>query len=770
MSSEDLPSLPIVSSGSSSSCSTPSLNPAQVQLLQTLKDNLFKIDNDQESDSGGDETGSNSFSSTNSTFPVMVKILSDDISILPHDLISFFEFKDQAISQTSIIPVSLKSQLDQFLTKLTRQLNIEYELNYDKFISHPGVVFIKNISPDLIIDNSQLSSFEIDEINDSITITDKTNKFIKFLNDNVSFKSFNNLKIFNFKNQPNSSSSNSSLNSGQNTSNIINNNYSYAIVKFDNYLDVDYLLQNLNKPVPSNQSNIFNHKSTIPLFVNRYINKRERNKQQHQHQLHHHHHHHKTPHHNQDMDNNQNLNTASFDLIIVENLFKFLPNQDKITKSEFQSFIDVFKQFNPQIEFIHFPINNESNNITDKDAYELVYNFGYFKFIHSPNLIELTLKILYYLNDLTWEQFINFKMKDHKDSDLLYHTPNLEPIENGIKINIVQHKHNHLLTQSISTSTSSNPVTLYLNDLSDLIVSPYSLPNLSSVLLRFINYQDTNIYVNNLSILFKNDDDLWKLFWKNFGSIKSATIIKPNFYNNKDESSSTKYGRIGFIFYEHFKMSIKAMLLTNNKSISIQSGSRKQTYLIQSCFAIQKPNFKYSSSSNIHSSSSGNALNLSSSSSSSNSFHFQQSQSQLSSHQQVQQQQGQSSQQSIQPPHRRVSQDHSQQQFQFQQRPSLIVAHPTQQPPPLPQGYSYMYIPQYPNAAQPPPPDHQYPSLQPPPMPTYFYQLPPSPTSYAHNPAGMSNHSPTYNYYQNSYDYFYQHPSEENEDKDEDTF
>ena len=84
---------------------------------------------------------------------------------------------------------------------------------------------------------------------------------------------------------------------------------------------------------------------------------------------------------------------------------------------------------------------------------------------------------------------------------------------------------------------------------------------------RSLNYQETNIYVNNLPIVFNNDDCTWESFWSQFGIIKSAKIIKPQFYHEYEDDH--KSGKIGFVFYKTFKMAIRAILMTNNKVVNV---------------------------------------------------------------------------------------------------------------------------------------------------------------------------------------------------------
>ncbi|EGW33859.1 uncharacterized protein SPAPADRAFT_59229 [Spathaspora passalidarum NRRL Y-27907] len=191
-----------------------------------------------------------------------------------------------------------------------------------------------------------------------------------------------------------------------------------------------------------------------------------------------------------------------------------------------------------------------------------------------------TLRILYYLNKLTWDEFIKFdtynlsplsKDEDEEDQEI-------KGKGNTVSITIAQHKHNHYLY--------TNANNFYLSMGKNSMVS-ISYPNPMYVLTQYarnLNYQETNIYVNNLPVVFNNDDEVWEQFWKQFGDIKSAKIIKPQFYHHEEENAS-KSGKIGFIFYKTFKQAIRAVLLTNNRVVNID---KFNPILIQSSFAIQK--------------------------------------------------------------------------------------------------------------------------------------------------------------------------------------
>ncbi|CAI5756141.1 unnamed protein product [Candida verbasci] len=473
--------------------------------------------------------------------------------------------------------------------------SVEYQLDYSKFISHPGILFIKNLSTNLMFN---------DEEAEVITITKEESNpshvLFQFLLNNSLFRSLNEVKIFS------NTSGNDSINSS-----------SFAIVKFDNYLDVEILIEKFNKHTP----NIFNNNQNIPLFLNKYLNKRERFQNSNL-----------SPSNNQTPVTNSSRNNSipsstsnneNFNLIILENLINFLPKQFTIEK--FKKFLDKFKQFNNQIDSIYFPIFdkqpqqvNENEGLNDSTIN--CFDFGYIKFTNNENLMDSTLKILYYLNELTWDDFMDFDTErvpplianevEKDDANELD-----DAKQNRILLTIAQHKHNHYLFSFF------NNFYLSLNSDSNLKTKiEITYPNPIYIIDNFfrnLNYQETNIYVNNLPIVFNNDDLTWECFWKQFGAIKSAKIIKPQFYHeNEDESKS---GKIGFIFYKNFKMAIKSILMTNNKIVNFNdkdlNNKSMNPIIIQSSFAIQKLNNNNSSSAKSTTSSSANSTSTTQSSS-----------------------------------------------------------------------------------------------------------------------------------------------------------
>ncbi|KAL6454304.1 hypothetical protein SBY92_003766 [Candida maltosa Xu316] len=404
--------------------------------------------------------------------------------------------------------------------------------------------------------------------------------------DNCTFKSSEEVKIFN---NDNNNASTTPLSA-------------FAIVKFSNHLDVDILIKKYNKYIP----NIFNNNTSVPLFLNKYLNRKERfvppssssSSSSSSTTA-------ATSMSSMSTSNNGN-NSKSNDncnLIIVENLLNFKP-QPYFTRMDFERFINKFKNFGNVIDSIYFPLVDKGVNLDDIK----IFDYGYIRFKQpNPNLMENTLRILYYLNGLSWEEFINLDVNNlppllsiiteentDKEEEEEKEEDTEEKAEEGeekktegseetnnrkLSITIAQHKHNHNLF------AQANSFYLSLSKNSSLGVS---FPNPMFTINQFsrnLNYQETNIYVNNLPIVFNNDDVTWEKFWGQFGKIKSAKIIKPQFYHeNEDENKS---GKIGFVFYQTFKMAIGAILMTNNKVVNVDHFN---PIIIQSSFAIQKSN------------------------------------------------------------------------------------------------------------------------------------------------------------------------------------
>ena len=519
-----------------------------------------------------------------------------------------------------------KSQLEDLIYHLHYK-NIEFELDYSKFVSHPGVLFIKNLSSDLVFEDNDSSDESTDSTSNKLR---NHHKLYQFLNDNCYFKSLQDIRLFHNDSSSHNHSGNGSPHSNPSST-------AFAIVKFANYLDVDILIEKLSRHTP----NIFNDNPSIPLFLNRYINKRERlsfasasssshsfvSRRSSSTSIS------ATPmstssstasstslssryHHNSSNPRNSNDN---FSFIILENLINFLPFE--FTKDKCEAFLNKIKMFGNQIESIYIPIIGKGEALTTLHPLD----FGYIKFKTSGNFVENTFRVLYYLNDLLWEELMALDVKnlpplmetDFDESEFSTNGSSDNDISskdkesstrdaNGkcstnvvmdrkLSVTIAQHKHNHyLFSQANQYYISFNHSLVNTKQQLPIGINyPNPVYTINSF-IRSVNYQETNLYVNNFSVIFNNDDTTWESFWKQFGLIKSAKIIKPHFYQDEDsiDGEEQKAGRIGFVFYETFKMAIRAILMTNNKLVHVDNYN---PMVIQSSFAIQKSNNNYKS-------------------------------------------------------------------------------------------------------------------------------------------------------------------------------
>lgn len=427
---------------------------------------------------------------------------------------------------------------------VAEMLESGYALSFDYagFISHPGNLFVKNLQTALVT---------ADGLRD-------------FFNSRSRYASICDVNVF---------------------ANNADPAESFAIVKFANYLDVEDLLQTPELANPF-------HEANVPLYLNKYISKKQRKLRQ---------------------DDESTLYPAppdtapsppptagqisshTYETVVVENLDEFL-NPLNPSLALLYEFFAKFEIFN-RIESVYFPLESSPN-----DASLVLKNFGYINFELSPDLNVNVLKCLYYLNNLTFTEFINFSAEDLYDITTDLNVPDRdEPdtIEPRLKVSISQHRHNHYLfhfnpaqpqqfvynlprygcSESLHLTVGFLDVTLH-----DLIVNKFS---------KVLNFQETNIYVNNFPVVFENNDALWEQFWSQFGvgKVKSAKIIKPQFYsklnNGTKQKSSEALGKIGFVFYESLKMALRAILLTNDRVVNI-GGDPNASVVIQTSFAIQK--------------------------------------------------------------------------------------------------------------------------------------------------------------------------------------
>lgn len=403
-----------------------------------------------------------------------------------------------------------KPDADRIVVQLIEK-NHNFLLDYSDFISHPGNLFVKNLSA-------------LSTSHDSLS---------EFFQKNSRYSSLSTVNIFN--------SADETL---------------FAILKFDNYLDVDYLLESVDTSV-----NPFHHLSTVPLYMNRYISKRERKLKA------------------------EELTLASlpslgetfnvYNTLVVENLGGFFSGEP--TFEELGEFIAKFELFHKVVS-VYFPLNKVS------DTGAQVSTFGFIEFESDSRVNENVLRCLYHLSNLLHDKFTKFSAADitpvtHNEE--FDETPSTD--SGLIKLSIGQHKHNHYLYQlsndrlALNWESRTIPTYTYIGiAMHNTAISRFS---------RHLNYQETNIYVNNFPVVFENNDELWETFWKQFGCVKLAKIIKPHFYSKKTTEST---GKIGFVFFENFRLAVRAILLTNDRTLT--SGEVCNQIHVETSFAIQKNN------------------------------------------------------------------------------------------------------------------------------------------------------------------------------------
>lgn len=344
-----------------------------------------------------------------------------------------------------------------------------------------------------------------------------------------------------------------------------------AILKFDNYLDVDHILDTM--PLTPNPFH-----PTAPLYLNRYISKKERSMLR------------ELPAH-EELEPKESA--VLYDAIVIENLNDFMPGA--VSFKVVQDMLSKFALFH-EIDRVWFPVADPD---VDKCRMKRV---GYIGFAHGKDSDADLLRCLYYLNNLTLQEVLDFSADDIYDILLDIDKslpPQKAPEASCLKLSIAQRKHNHHLFQygELVYLGLGDGVTLSFVPVIaiDPIVSSASFE--ATIINRFLkgsNYQETNVYVNNFPVVFENSDELWHEFWNQFGvgKIKSAKIIKPQFYSRKADDS---LGKIGFVFYEDFKMALRAIILTNNKVIWYEN---HPNILIQASFAIQKNSHSQSGAKN----------------------------------------------------------------------------------------------------------------------------------------------------------------------------
>lgn len=195
------------------------------------------------------------------------------------------------------------------------------------------------------------------------------------------------------------------------------------------------------------------------------------------------------------------------------------------------------------------------------------------------------LRCLYFLNNLSLEELQAFSDHDIYDLQKDLGRPDSTPVADmapRLKLSIAQRKHNHYLYDHSECSFVGLDSTKKCA-MTRALSSDQFEARIVRRFLRLSNYQETNVYVNHFPILFENNDKIWQEFWNQFGigGIKSAKIIKPQFYSKKPDDA---LGKIGFVFYQDVKMALRAIILTNNRTATYGG----TLVPIQASFALQK--------------------------------------------------------------------------------------------------------------------------------------------------------------------------------------
>lgn len=464
--------------------------------------------------------------SSKESFPLKIRVYpgnstADQSSQELKNYLTTSEYSWRPINQTIEVSLLFLEESEKLVEYLTDK-HWEFLFDYSAFSRHPGVLIAKPVQ------RSKTTEKELED----------------FFNSNSRFKSL--LKVSFVQPMQESTSDNVAV-----------------VLKFDNFMDANFMLQ--NQPIFPNPFN-----PEVSLQLSHFKKRKDKAKFQQENQL----------------SVSSNLgspgvdpiedDSVEYDTVVIENLSDFLGGSAKLETIEriikkIQLFHDVDKVFFPTIK-----------NATGTFSFK---RFGYIKFTHAKDLMSDTLNCLYYLNGLTLKQLLEFSRENIYDIKEDVNIP--QKTRKGIKsasfkLALAQRKHNHYIFQS-----RDSPFLKFSNNLIYSACLSYDLDFEDEIVKQFTrttNYQETNVYVNNFPILFENNDELWAKFWNQFGvdSIKSARIIKPQFYSKKTDGP---LGKIGFVFYEEFRMALRAIILTNNKIISYKD---HHDVLLQTSFAIQK--------------------------------------------------------------------------------------------------------------------------------------------------------------------------------------
>ncbi|KAM9934871.1 hypothetical protein OXX80_005546 [Metschnikowia pulcherrima] len=263
-----------------------------------------------------------------------------------------------------------------------------------------------------------------------------------------------------------------------------------------------------------------------------------------------------------------------YDAIVIENLGQIF--SQPISLGLVQEILSKFSLFGP-LDAAFLPIESENG------AKYKLEKAGFIGFAHENNFSENLLRCFYHLDGLTIKQLFDFTKTDIHEVSL--HGPaSTNDLEGPyLKLSLCQQKHSRLLVENglqafIAFDHHDKP------SVCDLVEQKEVYERQVKRFSKAVNYQETNVYVNNLAVLFQNDDIAWYKFWNQFGEggIKSAKIIKPQFYSKRHDDSS---GRFGFVFYRDVQMALRAILLTNNKTVKFKD---HPGFKIEASFAIQK--------------------------------------------------------------------------------------------------------------------------------------------------------------------------------------
>lgn len=459
--------------------------------------------------------------------------------------------------------------------------NMSVTFSYAHCISHPGNLFVKNLSSSLVTED----------------------KLFAFFNLYSRYKLLNSVKLF-----------------PQDDGEL------FAFLNFDLHLDADHLIGDARLQAP----NAFHVDPSRKLYVNRYLSRKERKWRQQQRDAeleaalgavslsgstsqssallrlsmllsHQNSHHNLQPNARHSALPPAAAGQHDYSTVVVENLGQFVPDLNPSVEliervlSRFEMFGDVLAAFVPL------------EPVGDTQDFRLA-DVAYISYGRANNNTN-SLVAMYYLSGLSPAAFFGFSEADIHDikNDMANGVADGAgsagdaaadaadaAVEGPVRLclRIGQHRHNQRLCDCV---LGQYVFTRGLHCDGVEVLTPALHAHVLDEFSRRANYQETNVYVTNFPVLFNNDDRLWELFWLQFGSrgspnngVKSARIIKPQFY--RKDAAVAPLGKIGFVFYQDFKMALRAILLTNNKCVTRLGGDESTVVRIQTSFALQKGN------------------------------------------------------------------------------------------------------------------------------------------------------------------------------------